>query len=285
MATTLRPAVSKDFDKLYPLLVQFHTAGRILKEDWQRLFEIHWDPKEDRHGYVLLDGGEPVGLLGMVFSRRMIKGKVEKFCDLAAWIVHEEYRSESLRLLFPILQEKSLTITTFTASNRVTAVLHRLGFHDIEHGMRFIFPMPVLKINCSLVTEKNKIEAELSGEDKKIFIAHKQLYCTHLLIKTPSGTCYVILNQAIKKMMRVAVVSFASDREILQKYLRQVVFSLCNHMKVVALVVGDHFGIKQIPFSLRTRRKHAILFRSDHLAAADIDMIFSEVQILNLLPT
>jgi len=125
MALGIAKVHAADFERIHPLLDGFVNASHLTKEDWRKQFNPPWGGHRDYCGYMLLDDKQPVGFLGLLFSRHPIHGQIEEFCDLAAWIVKEEYRSNSLALLFPLLKEKNLTITTFTASNRVITVLKK----------------------------------------------------------------------------------------------------------------------------------------------------------------
>jgi hypothetical protein len=285
MTVQLKKATLADFEKIHPLLTRFRTAGRITKSEWRRIFEIRWDPAFDYNGYMLLDNEQVVGFLGMIFSHRLIRGRNEHFCDLVAWRVEEQYRSESLRLIFPILKEKDLTITTFSAANRVILILRKLGFRAIEQYLHFLLPLPSIRHQYELIMDRDQIGNMLEGEERRIFDCHRDLYGDHALIKTSDGPCYIILNRGIKKRLNVSMVSYLSDRKIFRKYARQFALELCRKTKAAAIAVGGHFGIERLPFSLKVKRRHANLFHSYRLGPEDIDMIFSEMQILGLKPT
>jgi hypothetical protein len=275
----------QDFEKVYLLLQGFRNASRLIKKDWQNQFSFPFGNIENYCGYMLLSDNEPVGFLGLIFSQRQIHGKQEKFCDLAAWIVKDEFRSNSLALIFPLLREKNLTITTFTASNRVVAVLKKLGFKDVETQLQFLLPVPSFHKAPKAVFDLEQISVLLTDESANIFRDHKHLNCWHVTLETPEGICYIMLNRSVKKRLPVAYVDYISDRSLFEKYIRQVIVSICRHFHVIALVAGDHFGIKRIPFSIATQRNHPILYRSGTVNPEDIDLVYSEIQVLGLLPT
>lgn len=278
-------AYPQDFERILPLLQGFRNVTQLDKTAWQRQFNFPFGKVEDHCGYMLLADQKPVGFLGAIFSQRMIRGKLEKFCDLAAWIVDENYRNNSLSLLFPVLREKYLTITTFTASNRVQAVLRKLGFKDIETALQILISKPSLKKSPILIFDLDQIESRLSGVALQIFRNHKHLQCWHVLLDTPDGPCYLMLNKSMKKRIPLGNIDTISDRNLFTKYIRHSIFPVCNHFHIYGLVLGGHFGISRIPFSLQAPRRHANLFRSSTLQPEDIDLVYSEVQVLGLLPT
>ena len=79
--TIVRRAVAIDFEETYPLFVKFNNS-HLSKEDWRQLFVDHWRSNEGYFGYVLEDKERIVGFLGLMFSRRVINVKEEKFCNI-----------------------------------------------------------------------------------------------------------------------------------------------------------------------------------------------------------
>ena len=143
--TSVRKATKEDFDHIFPLFQGFATHTQVNPQDWKKIFSPLWSGQREQFGYVLEDGNEAVGFLGTLYSLRMIQGEKREFCNLTSWIVRQDYRSESLSLLFPLMGGKDLTLTNFTASNRVIEVLLRLGFQSLEDHYRMILPLPVAR--------------------------------------------------------------------------------------------------------------------------------------------
>jgi len=46
----------------------------------------------------------------MIFSRRRIDNKIEKFCNLTSWYVHEDYRNRAFAMIIPLHSMKDYTI-------------------------------------------------------------------------------------------------------------------------------------------------------------------------------
>ena len=72
------------------------------EEKGRKIFEYQWERYESHCGLILKDGSRTVGFLGMIFSRRRINGKIEKFCNLTSWYVHKAYRSRAISLILPL---------------------------------------------------------------------------------------------------------------------------------------------------------------------------------------
>ncbi len=277
---------SNDFERVYPLLTEFKNVTGITREGWKVIFRDNWRNAEDHFGYFLADKGKPVGLLGMIFSTRMIDREEHKFCDLSAWYVKPEYRGHSIALLIPILGRKDLTITTFTASNRVIAVLRKLGFKDIESHIRIAIPIPLTSKNVRVTYDPEVIFSKLTGEDLRIFQNHSRLNCTHIGITTPKGFSHVMVNKVFRKGIQLAHVDYASNRAILIDHANLIAWNVMQKTRCFGIEIGEHMLTKKIPlFSLRIKRNHPILFRSSNLKPEVIDTVHSEIQLLGLYPT
>ena len=88
----------------------------------RKIFDYQWLRDESHCGLILVDGDRTVGFLGMIFSRRQINDKVEKFCNLTSWYVHEDYRSRAIFMILPLHGMKDYTITDLTPAKNVYTV-------------------------------------------------------------------------------------------------------------------------------------------------------------------
>src|SRR5262245_13773600 len=138
---TISKAVSKDFDRVYPL---FHSFGGppISKDNWKKIFVSPWQTGEDFCGYLLLRDGKIEGYLGLIFSQRILNGQIEKFCNMTSWVVNEGCRGQSISMLLELLKLKDYTLTNFTASPTVARILSKLGFTEFAVDQRVLLPMP-----------------------------------------------------------------------------------------------------------------------------------------------
>ena len=142
---TIKKATAKDAEKILSLLYELNSHNRA-RDDWRRLFQLHWNDKQGYFGYVMYDGDQAVGFLGLLFSQRVIRGKETTFCNINSWLVKKEYRRQSLRLLFPVLELHDHTITALTCSaedslNSEHGLLSRpgkKGAREREHKCRRI---------------------------------------------------------------------------------------------------------------------------------------------------
>jgi hypothetical protein len=285
--TILRKVLAEDFEKVFPLLLEFNNS-RLAREDWKRLFIDHWDAREGYFGYMLADHDKIVGFLSTIFSRRLINGRQHKFCNIGNWIVKPKYRSESAKLLFPVLRIEECAITAFSASsNEVCLMLKKLGFKEVKTDMVVVLPAPSIgfgeKEYC-VEFDKDAIRNYLGEKDLKIYCDHIRFKAVHIVFRTRDGDCYVVANKTVrKKLFSLAQIHYISNPGVFFKYIGRLSAEICFKLGVCGLILDRRYsegrGIKNA-FTLK--RRYPAFFRSESLGKDDIDSLYSELLVLNL---
>lgn len=172
------------------------------EQDWRNVFDYQWDTEFDHCGYALLDEGKVVGMIGMVFSDRLIAGVHRKFCNLHTWWVREDHRGRSLGLLRPVLKLNDYTITHFTPDREVRAITKRLGFSDLNSQLKILLPIGKDKRRLTddqILYDEGVIESKLAARDKQILLDHRPYGLGHLLIDDAqiTATCCIRMSSGI----------------------------------------------------------------------------------------
>ena len=119
------------FDAIYSSFLD--DGDRFLtKDDWRHLFSPS-KATDGCCGYALLDKDRIVGILGMLFSYRTVRGVERRFCNLHSWYVLPAYRGKSLTLMRPALRLRDCTLTDLTPTDAVCEINQRLGC-DCSHA-------------------------------------------------------------------------------------------------------------------------------------------------------
>jgi hypothetical protein len=287
---TIEKATPAMFDDVYPLLIELDNTHSI--EKWRTIFDYQWNSDEGYVGYALVDDRKVVGFNGAIFSRRIISGKEVKFCNLTSWIVKEQYRSESLRLVFPILSLKGYTLTNLTMNERAWEITKRLGFKNLDTNIRLLFPVPGLPASGKedrpvIVSDQIKIEEMLDPVNLKIFRDHLQYNCGHLVIKDDYGYSYLIYTDKRYKKYNCAVpyahIQYISNRSVFLKYLNRVkLYFLTSQMYLFIAVDERLIGNKPIPYSKAYQLKIPRMYKSEILTGEQVDNLYSELVVLGL---
>jgi hypothetical protein len=282
---TVKKVTEKDFEKLLPLLLELDSRKQS-QDEWLGLFKAHWDENESYFGYVMYDGKNAVGYLGLLFSERTLNNNLIKFCNVTSWVVKKKYRRQSLHLFYPVLELDNHTITVLTCNIGTHFIMNKLGFVDLEVGQRIIFPIPIslkFKSSTKIIFDLSEIEKKLKGEELKIFNDHRGLNCFHVMICSPEGECYLIGSRTIKKNIPFAHVHYISDHRFFSSHINSISGRICWRMRVLGILVDERqLHGETISPSIYFNLPYPRVYKSDTLKSEDIDLLYSEYQILNL---
>lgn len=281
---TIEKAVSEDFERVYPLLLEFNLSG-VTREDWRRLFTNDWKSPQDFCGYLLLDDGDVKGFLGLLFSTRTINGELEKFCNMTSWIVRDQYRCQSLRLLLEALKLQSYTITNFTPSTTVAAILKKVGFTELKTSQQILFPIPSMstsRSNYHCIFDLESIRQELSKIDRIIFDDHRGLPCGHVLISSENDYCYLVVKNKVHRHLPFARAHYVSNPPLFREVVDSVRNKICWKLKIAGLIVDERYlGGAGFKYSSGYQQQCPTFLRSETVGENDIDTLYSEMVLLH----
>ena len=285
--STVVSAKPEDFERVKHLLAGFNNPY-IDEAAWKHLFTDHWNTGEGYCGTMLVEGDRVVGFLGLVFSRRTIGGKEERFCNLSSWIVQPEYRKKSLFLLLPVLRLKGITLTDFTPSREVYALLKKAGFRDLETHFRYLLPVPRLsgKIRISRVSTDSGFSTETFDSGfGRIVRDHESFGCEFIQVRSEFGDYELVLTRLIRRRppFRLGVIHHASAVGPFRRTIGSVAARLCRTLRVNVLWAEERIlGGGRIPFSVKKRLEWPQVYRSETLEPESVDSLYSERILLKI---
>jgi hypothetical protein len=278
------------FDDVYPLLSELEDTHS--REEWRKIFDYQWESDEGYVGFALVDDRKVVGFNGAIFSRRIIDGREARICNLTSWIVKEQYRTESMRLVFPFLKLKGYTITNLTMNERAWEITRRLGYKNLDTNIRILFPVPGLSAAWEeeapvIVSDQSKIAAILDPVNLKIFTDHSHYNCGHIVIQDKYGYSYIIYT---KKRYRkyncnipYAQILYISDRSAFLRRINKIKSYFLKSRKCLFLAVDERLlGNAAIPYSKVYQLKVPRMYKSEVLSREQIDNLYSELVVLGL---
>jgi hypothetical protein len=286
----IREARGDDFERVYPLLLEFKNPY-VGEEEWRQLFVDHSGLHNDHFGWVLVDGDDVVGFVSTIFSERTIRGETVRLCNTSNWIVKQGYRTHSLALYSKAIADKSLTITNMSPTPQLFKLLEKLGFTLMDKSERIILPVVTARTfmdRCEILTEARAVEDALDGERLRLFRDHQLRHNHHVLLRTPAGDCYMMMNRTFKTIVGNVRLPFArvhhiSVPEIFVRHLEKLGVRVAMSLKVAAMIVDGRMLRGVVPWHsfMRPGGERKVAFRSERLAAEDIDGLYTEVVLLN----
>jgi acetoacetyl-CoA synthetase len=287
---TIREARTDDFERVYPLLLDFKNP-HLSKENWRQLFVDHSGLQNDHFGWVLVDADEVVGFVSTILSERTIRGEKMRLCNTSSWIVKHEYRAHSLALHAKVTADKGVAVTNLSATPRVLQLLEKQGFTLMDKSERIIFPvltLEALRDCCEVLTSASAVRRALQGESLRFYRDHQLPHNHHVLLRTPAGNCYLLMNRTFKTVcgrvrLPFARVHHVGAPDIFVRHLAKLVVRVAASLRTVAMIVDDRMlhGIAPWHSFMRPDGKRNAAFRSDKLAADDIDGLYTEAVLLN----
>jgi len=286
----IRKALPSDFAEVYSsLLVQFRNPY-LKRDDYAGLFRRQWASAEDWHGFVLVDGDSIVGFLGLIFAKRLIRGREYHFANLTHWFVRESYRQHSLRLIMEAVKLDGYVLTTLTPTPPVAPLYVRLRWQEIDHRNNIIVPLPYLRIpglsrRLRLVFSPGDIEKRLTGEEARIFREHRPYKCRHLFIDGgEDGGCYVVYTRVWRKRLPFVQVHYVGNAALFRKAVGQLRWRLCIREKVAGLLVDARFlrGSRIFPPIYHYEPRFFRPPKGCDLARQDLDALYSEYIVTNV---
>jgi hypothetical protein len=258
--------------------------ARITSERWEAAIIPPWPCQQPNHGFLLQTGERVVGVYLAFYSERKMEGRSERFCNLAAWCVLDEYRSYGLRLLNALLAQKGYHFTDLSPSGNVIALNTRLKFSqlDVETALVPNLSWPLWPRRVQVISEPQEIGQTLSGRDLEIYRDHARAAAMrHVVLVEDGAACYVMFRKTRRKNLPLfASILYVGNRELFRN-LAKYVFRhlLLRHGIAATLVELRVIGYRPKP-SIMLKSPRPKMYRSATLRPDQIDDLYSELTCL-----
>lgn len=253
--------------------------------DWLRAVRVPWTVDAPNHGFMMTDAETVVGAYLAFYSVRVVDGRPERFCNLGAWCVLPPYRLHSLRLFNALLAQPGYHFTDLSPSGNAVAVNRRMKFQffDTATALTPSLPWPSHRWGDVVTADPLTIQRRLSGRDRDIYHDHASTAAAHhLLLMRGADSCYVIFRKDRRKKLRVfASVLYVSHPALFKSMMRAVSWHLLRHHGVLATLTELRIVAHRPWLSVLVTTPRPKMFRSERLAAAQFDDLYSELVCLN----
>ena len=254
---------------------------RITSAEWEAAITPPWRCSPPNHGFLLRAGERIVGAYLAFYSERRIDGQTERFCNLAAWCVLDEYRTRSVLLLNALLAQKGYHFTDLSPSGNVIPLNLRLKFSHLDATTALVpnLPFPLVSRRVRVISEPQEIERTLHDRDLEIYRDHARAAAAHhIVVVEGNSTCYVMFRRVRRKNLPVfAAILYVGNRKLFHKVAMYVARHLLLRHGILATltelrVVGD-----RPRRSIMLKSPRPKMFRSATLRPEQIDDLYSEL--------
>jgi hypothetical protein len=263
---------------------------RFLAKEWtgeiddparSAMRERNWMPGNESFGLQLVVDGEIAGYLGASYSLRPVKGTMERFCAIAPWFVKDGYRTQSLRMLFKLLEQQDVTYVNYTPSRPMFKLFTGLGFKELDQ-VKLLMP-PLLNLGGlrpgrgKLLTDPSEVRAALSGDDAKMFDDHVRTRCRQIAIVSGDRVCYLAAGRRMLRGLRFAEILHVSAPDLLAAQFERVVWLLCRHFRAVGVASDERLIAGARVRAFRYKLNSPGVYKSARVQRLEIDNLWSEL--------
>ncbi len=254
---------------------------RVPASAWEAALLASSTSATPNHGFMLRSGNKIVGVYLAFYSERVFDGQVLKICNLAAWCVIDDYRSQGLRLARALLAQRGYEFTDLSPSGNVVALNRRMKFRELDTATDLVInlPWPSWSRRTRIESRPDRIADLLDGRDLEIYLDHRRSAAArHFVVVRGAEQCYVMFRRDRRRNLplfaSLLYVSnpgvFRSSARIIHRHL------LVRHRVPATLVERRLVGTSPRPaFALRSPRPKMV--RSDALEPDQVDYLYSEL--------
>jgi|RhiMethySRZTD1v2_1073278.scaffolds.fasta_scaffold440510_2 hypothetical protein len=267
-----------------PAVAEFlhtHLNRRVTAAEWRAAIASARTGGQPNHGFLLRVGEHVVGAYLAFYSARMINGRSERFCNLGAWCVLEEYRSNGLRLTRALLAQKEYHFTDLSPSGNVIQLNTRLGFSHLDVATALVpnLPWPLRSRQIRVICQPDEIERTLRGRDLEIYRDHaRAMAALHVVVVERGEACYVMFRRDRRKRLPL----FASILHVGNpKLFRTTARFVFRHLLIrygILLTMAELRVVGDRPRpSIMLKSPRPKMYRSAYLRSDQIDYLYSEL--------
>lgn len=241
---------------------------------------VPWKVKAPNYGFMLRDGQRVVGALLALYSKRLVAGRVERFCNIGTWYVLPDYRSGSMSLLTALLAQEGYHFTVLSPDVGPQEILTWLKFRFLDTSAALVpnLPWPTLPGRTRISADPEVIERTLTGTELELYHDHSpSLAAHHLVLIRRHDSCHVMYREfRYKDVPLFAIILHVSNPDLFHRCLIPLTRHLLVRHRLVAtlaeLRIIEHKP--RLSFKLNSWPK---MYRSSSLEPGQIDDLYSEL--------
>ncbi len=245
---------------------------------WASACVVPWKVDAPNHGFMLRDGQRIVGVLLAFYSDRLVAGQAERFCNLGAWCVLPEFRTQSIRLIMALLAQDGYHFIGLSPISTVVPILARLKFRSLDTSAVLFpnLPGPILPGQTKISADPDVIESTLTGAELALYEDHAgALAARHLVLIRGERFCYVMYRETPLKGIACAEILHVSNPDL----FKRAIIPLTRHLLLRHGLLVTRAELRTIAhrplFSIK-RNPRPKMYRSATLDPGRFDDLYSE---------
>lgn len=289
MSSVIRPAQPADIEPICAMLHEKMNA-KFPVERWRRLMTYPWMEDKPDLGRVVEDNGNILGFVGMVYSKRVVEGASETFVSISSWFLDRSMRGQGLGagLMAAATDDPRITFTNVTSSDRVLPIVDAVGYRVLDDH-RYLWRKkgrPDPRLRCEWDVEA--IRGRLGEDERRLIADHAGLPVRPVLVET--GEHRALLFFSVKQKgsdVTYFDLLHTGDGALLAGHGQALADAILPDGAVVLaadcrFVANDSIDRRAPDGAEREALPVPRYYKSTRLAPARIDLLYSELQLLDL---
>ena len=280
-----RPAAAGDIDAVCDLL-HHEMNAEIPVEGWRRLMTYDWLADKPDLGGVVVDGGRIVGYMGVIYADRQRHGRRFRTGNLTSWYLGKPYRSTGIgmELLRLATRHADVVYTSFSSTAKALPLLRLGGLRPLD-SQRCIWRrragQPASGIGTAVGREN--VLPLLGREERRLLVDHADFAVHPYAIRGARGDCLVLLSiheKAGHTAYHEAL--YVGEPEIFAPAAQAFADAILPAGPAVLAVDKRFLGDRPVDAETQAIRVPRYFRPAPGVGAPDIDILYSEIELLNL---
>jgi hypothetical protein len=152
-----------------------------------------------RFGYMLDNGGTPVGVLLLLYATRKDGAETAIQCNLSSWYVEPAFRNYAPLLTKIAQRHKEVTYLNISPASWTWPLIETQGFQSYGRGLFFSLPLLARaprEVTVEVVAPETRAIEGLDAAETELLTRHARYGCLSLVCRTPQGPVPFILQPA-----------------------------------------------------------------------------------------
>jgi len=288
MTNLIRPAGSEDINAICSLL---HTKmnNRIPVDRWRKLMTYHWLNDKPDFGRVVESDGQILGFCGMVYADRMVGittagRRKERIVSMSSWYLDKSLRGKGLGrdMLIASISDPMLTYATLTNSPRPLAIQEAVGLRVLEDHRHLWKKTSTSKPSLDLIDNLEIITARVEDYERTLLadMAEQPVVPCLLTVNDKQTLMFFSIKRKAADILWFDLM-YAGDLALFSAHAQKLANALLPAGPAV-LAADGRFVQPEREDAIRESLPVARYFKSERVAAHEIDHLYSELQLLDL---
>ncbi|MBF0381184.1 MAG: hypothetical protein HQL69_09210 [Magnetococcales bacterium] len=281
----INPITAEDMDEVGSFL-HTHFNPRWNVEEWKKLFLSGWDSSQSDMGRVARVGEEVVGVIGALYSNRVINGRKESFCNIHSWVTLESHRTASLQLLMALITDGSRHYINVTANQKAYQSSRFVKFKVLESHFHAFPNTPsvtgLLNFACKIIKTPQTVKEALDHLAPGVYDDFAQTSnLQQWLLQKNGQSLHLVFRKTTWKSWSCAQIVRADPIELLQSWLPVIKTNMFFNKIAYTTVDSRFLGGKKQPFMQSSQYPVPLIYLSNHLQPQQIDNGYTDRVILD----